>query len=68
MISVNDVVQISPDHDWSGCFVLVTEIKSWGIQGFVQIPLQGQAYIRLKHEDYERIGTAVFVPNTFGEE
>lgn len=64
MVSVNDVVQISPDHDWSGCFLFVTEVKSWGIQGFVQIPMQGKAYIRIKHGEYERIGTAVFILNS----
>lgn len=58
----NDVVQIIPTHKWGGCFVLVTEVKKWGIQGFVQIPMQGQAYIRLNLGEYEKIGTAIFIP------
>jgi hypothetical protein len=61
-IQVNDVVQVVPEHKWGGCFVHVTEIKNWGIQGFVQIPIQGSAYIRLKKEEFEKIGTAIFIP------
>ena len=34
----------------------VTEVKNWGVQGFVFIPEKGQAFIRLKHEDYVIIG------------
>lgn len=60
-IQVNDVVQLVPGHKWAGCFVTVTEVKSWGIQGFVQIPLRGPAYIRVTQEDYVKIGTAEFV-------
>jgi len=60
-IEANDVVQIVPEHEWGGCFLLVTKVKSWGIQGYVQVPLNGQAYIRLKHEDYVKIGKAEFV-------
>ena len=61
MVRVNDVVQIVPDHKWSGCFVLVTEVKSWGVQGFIQVPMEGQAYIRLQHDEFELVGTAPFI-------
>lgn len=60
-IEENDVIQIVPEHKWAGCFVTVTEVKSWGIQGFVQIPMQGQAYIRLKNEEFEKVGSANFI-------
>lgn len=62
-INKNDVVQIIPEHKWGGCFVQVTEIKEWGIQGFVQIPMEGQAFIRLNKEEFEKIGEAIFIPN-----
>lgn len=62
-VQVNDVVQLVPEHKWSGCLVTVTEVKTWGIQGFVQIPMKGQAFIRVNENDYEKIGTAVFVLN-----
>jgi hypothetical protein len=57
----NTIVQIVPEHRWAGCLVVVTELKPWGIQGFVQIPMQGQAYIRLEHKEYEVVGQAAFV-------
>jgi hypothetical protein len=57
---INDVVQISPIHEWGGCFLTVTEVKHWGIQGFVEVPMKGQAYIRIEHGLYEPIGEAVF--------
>lgn len=57
-IKRHDIVQVNERHDWVGCFVYVTEVKSWGVQGFVQVPNQGQAFIRLKHEEYEKVGRA----------
>lgn len=59
-----DVVQVSPSYKggWGGCFVLVTDPKSWGVQGFVQIPCGGQAYIRLPNEVIHLIGRAEWAP------
>lgn len=66
-IRVNDVVQIVPEYKnagWCGSFVLVEEIKQWGIQGFVhQVKSSnefGRAYIRLNWGDFEVIGAAKF--------
>lgn len=58
MIEVGDIVQVSPDKEVFGaCLVTVTEVKTWGIQGYVQNAGQeGQAYIRLKFEDFEATG------------
>jgi hypothetical protein len=37
--------------------VVVTEQKSWGIQGYVQSAgVPGQQYIRLKRKDFELTG------------
>lgn len=64
-----DVFQINEKHGrmgWVGAFVLATEIKSWGVIGFVAHvetrDKQGHAYIRLKWEDVEYIGKAPLVP------
>src|SRR5258706_424879 len=59
-----DVVQVDPAHEggWGGCFVLVTEPKSWGVQGFVQIPRGGAAFIRLPNEAIHFIGRAEWAP------
>ena len=64
----NDIIQIVPPHKWGGCIAVVSEQKSFGCQAYVSIPSNdgeppGQAYIRLKHEDFERIGAkAIFSP------
>ena len=53
-----DIVQVNPEKDTFGaCMVVVTEVKSWGIQGYVQSAgVSGQQYIRLKYEDIEYTG------------
>lgn len=63
-----DVFQINERHGrngWIGAFVLATEIKSWGIQGFVSHiethDKQGRAYIRLKWDEIDFIGHAALV-------
>ena len=55
---VDDVVQISPTHDerFGAALLVVTESKSWGVMGYVQIPDQGQAYYRLPYEPTEFSG------------
>lgn len=61
---VNDVVQIDPNHSaWGPVFVVVTEVKDWGIQGYFLVPQRrdqppGVAYIRVEHAHYVIIGQA----------
>lgn len=64
-IDINSVVQVneSAKEGWIGCLVQVSEVKSWGIQGWVQIPMKGAAYIRLKFEEIEYIGQSVLTIN-----
>lgn len=59
-IKKHNIVQVVPDHKWGGCFVYVTEVKDWGVQGFTSIPMQGSAYIRLKNDEYVKVGEAAF--------
>lgn len=66
---VGDVFQIIEAHGrkgWIGAFVMATEIKPWGIQGFVSHvethDEQKRAYIRLKWSEIEYIGHAPLVP------
>jgi hypothetical protein len=69
-LQVGDVVQISPDLPdcfFGGCFLLVTEPKPWGAQGFVAMPqnrgeLPGRAYFRCKWADMEYVGPAAWIP------
>lgn len=64
-----DVFQITEKHGragWIGAFVLATEIKSFGIQGFVAHinthDQQSRAYIRLEWDHIYYIGRAVLIP------
>lgn len=72
---VGSVIQVNEKGPagWIGCLVRVTEMKSWGIQGCLQLPggnvapgelgrINRGAYIRLKTETFDYIGEAVMVP------
>ena len=74
-----DVFQINEDFSkekenrggWVGAFLLATEIKSWGVQGFVHHiethAESSQTYVRIKWEFLEYIGHAVLTPNDLDE-
>ena len=57
-MNVGDIVQVNPEVEvFGGCMVVVTEVKPWGIQGYVQSAgVSGQQYIRLKTEKIEATG------------
>lgn len=57
-MNVGDIVQVNPEVEvFGGCMVVVTELKSWGIQGYVQSAgVPGQQYIRLKTEQIKPTG------------
>lgn len=62
-IKENSVVQANEKaSDWSGCLLQVDEVKTWGVQAWVNIPKSGNAYIRLKWDQIEYIGEAVMIP------
>ena len=57
--AVGDVVQIDPEHDpecFGGSLLIVTEVKSWGVQGYVDIPGEGQAYYRVAFDKIANTG------------
>jgi hypothetical protein len=60
-----DIVQVkpglAPNPDWDACLVVVTEVKIWGVQGYTTVPAGGEAYIRLKWEQFEVVGRAAFM-------
>ena len=63
-LKVGDVVQISPDSAneiFRGCLLIVTEPKDFGCMGYVQIPGQGQAYLRPRWDEMELVGKAKWV-------
>lgn len=64
-----DVFQINERHGragWVGAFLLATDIKRWGVQGFVVAiqthENQERAFIRLKWEEVDYIGKAKLIP------
>jgi hypothetical protein len=66
-VAPGDVVQITnPDHPWFPCLLLVTEVKSWGVQAGVLIPESNSenkiatAYNRLNFDEIEYVGRAPF--------
>lgn len=64
-IRVNDVIQATEGAgEWCGCLLQVDEVKPWGVQAYIHVPNQGDAYIRLKNGDFEKIGSAVMVDET----
>lgn len=49
--------------EWCGTILVVDEVKSWGVQAFVHIPMKGDAYIRLTPEQFENLHTeSLFMP------
>jgi len=69
-----DVVQIDPEHDsvFGGHFLVVTEVASWGVQGYVPVlenrrdlavscPL---AYYRAAFSQIKRIGHAEWMASS----
>ncbi len=61
-IEPGDIVQIAPEHVsiFAGCLVIVTEVKSWGVQGYVTVPARGDAYVRIETEEFQRVGRAAW--------
>lgn len=52
------IFQINPDHDeiFGGCLLIATEIKSWGVQGYFDVPGKGKAFYRCGYENMELVG------------
>jgi hypothetical protein len=64
-LNYGDVVQIDPEGDkrFGGCFMLVTEPRSWGAQGFCVSPAtKGFYYYRCEFKNMEFIGPSVWTP------
>lgn len=60
-VEVNDIVQLGEANEgWAFCLLVVSEVKSFGVQGYIQIPMKkGQAYLRVKWGDFELTGGKV---------
>lgn len=70
IVRAGSVVQLNPttcrNQMFAGCMLTVTEVKSFGVQGYVQALGEngnpgGQAYLRPTWGEIEFVGTAPFV-------
>jgi hypothetical protein len=76
MINVGSIVQLDPEKTknpaFAGCLMIVTEVKSWGVKGYVQtlgswdprgkITMGGQAYYRAENGTFEKTcGEAIWM-------
>jgi hypothetical protein len=69
LLRPGDVIQIDPDSNsgtWGALFVIVMEIEGWGVKGYFFVPGNrgeppGQAYVRVSHGHYVRIGPAAWL-------
>lgn len=65
-----DIIQANENAgDWCGTILIVDEVKSWGVQAFVPVPFKGDAYIRLKPEQFENLhAESMFMPKEDNDE
>jgi hypothetical protein len=72
VIKPGEIVQLDPEKtknkSFGGCLMIVTDVKEWGVQGYVQSfgqsrdELGGQAYYRAENGTFEATGgTAVWM-------
>ena len=48
LIQVNEKID-----DWFGCIMIVDEVKNWGVQAYLRIPCRGNAFLKLKWDEFE---------------
>lgn len=69
-VQFGTIVQVTAKDygTWYGQILVVSEVKEWGIQGYLDIPNKGPAYLRVKHGDYDIIGIATLTLRDNDEE
>jgi len=70
--SVMQIIDMPESHKgWIGAFLLVSEVKAFGVQGFVHTIIDhdnySQAYTRLNWEQVHWIGQSVMIPSSLEE-
>ncbi len=68
-LTEGSIIQITDDsHPWFPSLLIVSEVKTWGVQAFAFIPESNvagpapRAYNRLKTGTFDVVGQAVIVP------
>lgn len=78
-LKIGDVLQIISAEgrpEYTGCFLVVTEPKAFGAQGYLLSPydgigmsrFKGLAYLRVKFEEVEYVGSAPLILQSKKEE
>ena len=59
-----DIIQANENAGaWCGTVLIADEVKSWGVQALVRVPMKGDAYIRLTPEQFENLhAESLFMP------
>lgn len=68
-LELGDIVQIvDKNHHWFPALITVTEPKSFGCKGYMIVVKSNdpddpnpQAYVRLNHEHFKKVGHAVII-------
>lgn len=65
-VKVGSVLQIDPQHDerFGASLLVVTEVKSWGVQGYIrvpQVPKASNAFYRVEWAKVEYIGESAWL-------
>lgn len=64
-LAVGDIVQMNPEtvgnKAFAGAMMVVTEVRAWGVQGYVQVlgtreSIGGLAYYRAQFDEFKRTG------------
>lgn len=74
---IGNIYQYSPEHEKFACqYIVATEIKSWGIQGYLLLDqldngsltrYKGRAFARPKYEDIVCVGFAEWLIGEINE-
>jgi hypothetical protein len=62
-MEVNHIIQLTEQaqEDWIGCVMIISEVKSWGVQAYMKMPGRGDVYLRVPFGQFEIVGQAVLV-------
>lgn len=61
-IQEGDIIQIvNPENAWFPALLIVSEVKSWGVQAYLFVPKQGKAFYRIDKDDFAIVGIAEIV-------
>lgn len=67
-LEVGDIVQLDPvetaNPSFAGCLMIVTDVKGWGVQGYVSVPAKVEpirAFYRASTGTFTKVGKAEWV-------